>query len=835
MAKLSKDAKERIIISLTSQPVGQEVIDAIEGGKVLSGEGVPSSLLGANGDVYVNLLNGDFYDKANDSWSFISGGGGGPVSWGSISGTLSSQTDLQNALDDKVEKSGDTMTGPLNMSDLGENIQFSVYGLNATSGIEIRSDDQTTQPSGNVKLTTGDAQGADTAGSIYLTGGSNVDGNPANIILEAGTSTGLGVNGSIIFDSAQVVYLNQNPLGQVDAVNHNIINVADPISAQDAATKNWVEDMSAIDNVLFVSPSASLFGADGSLYRPYVTIAAALAVASNDQVIALLPGTYSESTVIIPNTLDYITIRGTSEGTTVVNNGFSFTTGSNGIGVLLEKLNAGTFTLDASLAANGLVNFKQVAFGLVRSDTNFNVFCVSTESVCFGATIAGGGNNFSENIIIATITANAGLCIFENSKFVAGVEAYGTSTIRLLDCELFGAPAFVNGNIVGIDSPTVEIDPASDALGSLTGAFTKVLLAQIPLSNITQSGANTGEVPAWDGSAWVPTDIIGATLESTGTIVGIKDASQVSIAVNDGTRTFTVAPVSGSYECYAKGKKLIISSSKQIVWSNTPGVHFFYIDENENLVTTTTFTQSLITEHVFLSMVYWDDVAGKHIIFANERHGINMGTFTHLYLHNTQGAQFGNGLKLVNFVVDGGGGSDTHAQFTANSGSIWDEDIKTTIPAQSQFPVFYRNTSGNWKRKEANSFPVIISGEEGYTGAGGRLPYNQFDGVNWNLTEVDNNKFVLVHVFGTNDMEFPIICIQGQNQYSDKTSARAGAILEIKELSGLPVLEFCPIGSVIFQTSNSYTNTPTAQIVSTADGEDYQDHRSESIRPGSLA
>jgi hypothetical protein len=41
MAKLSKDAKERIIVSLTSEPVGKEVIKAIEGGDdVLSGSSV---------------------------------------------------------------------------------------------------------------------------------------------------------------------------------------------------------------------------------------------------------------------------------------------------------------------------------------------------------------------------------------------------------------------------------------------------------------------------------------------------------------------------------------------------------------------------------------------------------------------------------------------------------------------------------------------------------------------------------------------------------------------------------------------------------------------------
>lgn len=39
----------------------------------------------------------------------------GATSWGSITGTLSAQTDLQTALNGKVSKSGDTMTGDLEM------------------------------------------------------------------------------------------------------------------------------------------------------------------------------------------------------------------------------------------------------------------------------------------------------------------------------------------------------------------------------------------------------------------------------------------------------------------------------------------------------------------------------------------------------------------------------------------------------------------------------------------------------------------------------------------------------------------------------------------------
>jgi hypothetical protein len=51
-----------------------------------------------------NPLTGDFNLVNN---------GGAAAAWGSITGTLSDQTDLQNALDGKVNKAGDTMTGEL--------------------------------------------------------------------------------------------------------------------------------------------------------------------------------------------------------------------------------------------------------------------------------------------------------------------------------------------------------------------------------------------------------------------------------------------------------------------------------------------------------------------------------------------------------------------------------------------------------------------------------------------------------------------------------------------------------------------------------------------------
>jgi hypothetical protein len=314
--------------------------------------------------------------------------------------------------------------------------------------------------------------------------------------------------------------------------------------------------------------------------------------------------------------------------------------------------------------------------------------------------------------------------------------------------------------------------------------------------------------------------------------VGIKDASKAILSIDDSLRKLIVTPV-GSYVCFIKGKRVEISSVKEAVWLNSHGMHHFYINADGDLIVTPTFTESIITEFAYVAGVYWDVAAGKHIYFANEKHGIKMSPITHAYLHRTRGAAFDSGCKLLNFIVDASGALNTHAQFNANSGVIWDEDIRIALPAQTNFPVFYRSGATNWKRKDANSFPLILNGEEGFVGT--RPAYNLFSGGVWSLAETSNNKFLLVHVFATNDIDYPFIAILGQAEYNSKADARTGAINEIKNLSALPVNEFCPVGSVIYEVNNAYGNTPKARIVSTASGADYEDHRGESLRPGSLA
>lgn len=318
----------------------------------------------------------------------------------------------------------------------------------------------------------------------------------------------------------------------------------------------------------------------------------------------------------------------------------------------------------------------------------------------------------------------------------------------------------------------------------------------------------------------------------TGEPSGFPNRVDSVMSFDNGTRTFSIAPVSSSFDVYEGGTKYTFNSSQDVVIPDTEGIHFFYFEDG-TLVTSTTFTIDIILQNGYAALIYWDATNSQAIFLADERHGITMDGVTHAYLHLTRGTQYISGLALGDIVADDTGSLDAHATISVGSGTIADEDITFNIDAitngASEIPVFYKEgTSGVWRRQSPTGFPVINA-----TTGNNRLAYNHLSGSTWQQTEVSNNSFVLAHIFATTDINFPVIAIQGQSPYGTISSARVGATDEINNLivNGLPTVEFKPIGTLIYQTSNSYTNTVKARIRTTDTGEDYVDFRSTNVNP----
>lgn len=323
---------------------------------------------------------------------------------------------------------------------------------------------------------------------------------------------------------------------------------------------------------------------------------------------------------------------------------------------------------------------------------------------------------------------------------------------------------------------------------------------------------------------------IGITTEN-----GVSDRTQSTLSFDDGTLTFTITPTGSSFDLWSYGNQVIVRNPQSATIANTEGQWVFYFDAYGVLTAQFGFDPTLITQKGWVALVYWDAVNGEHILLADERHGRTMDSQTHLYLHNTRHTVYQTGLALADFTVDGSGDLDVHAEFSCTSGIIWDEDIQLTITdgapqvlsPVAQIPVYYRTgASGLWRRIAAGNFPLA------YGNVGTLVEWNQFIAGSWQLTEVANLDFVLMHYFATDDMESSkILGIVGQNTYATLANARDGAQTEIANLvlTGLPTLEFVPIATVIFQTSIGYANTPKSRVRSTGTGEDYIDWRSTTV------
>lgn len=383
---------------------------------------------------------------------------------------------------------------------------------------------------------------------------------------------------------------------------------------------------------------------------------------------------------------------------------------------------------------------------------------------------------------------------------------------------------------LALTAPNFNVDSANVDIGQIGGTtdiIGTVTIEYNPADPTDWAPAPTHVIEAIDQLAerFVEQDQV--TNEPT----GFPNRTDSVILFNDGggTPTFTIQPAVTSYDVYIRGKKYTKTAAETVTTVSHlsfpyAGNNYFYFDQNGDLQVTNTFTAAIIQQYAFISVVYWNPDTNSHTYFAEERHGLTMDGVTHSYLHTVLGARYLSGLALQNFTI-GTGGANADAQFDVDQGSIRDEDILLQIAAQPQIPILYRLGSNSyWRKKTADSFPLIYSGTAGYTGANGRLPYNQFSGGSWSLTEVANNKYVLVHFFATNDKENGVVGIQGIAEYDSMEAARTGANNEISSLSGLPFAEFVPIGTVLFQTANTFTNTPKADVIP-VDGANYVDFR----------
>lgn len=372
-----------------------------------------------------------------------------------------------------------------------------------------------------------------------------------------------------------------------------------------------------------------------------------------------------------------------------------------------------------------------------------------------------------------------------------------------------------------IDLSTAADGSAAPSLGySLRADKTSEFYGELDVSNVTDYEDLVVSDDIIPNKKWVDDQLINKTTITN----GFDNQIDTTISYVDGTRTFTIAPTGSDFSFNSNGIRYTKTAAENLVTPDTEGLHFIYYDSNGVLQSTQTFVDDIILTWAFTALIYWDATNSTAITLADERHGNEMNSQTHLYNHNTTGTRYGTGLLPADVVANGSGDVATHAQISVASGEIWDEDIKITISGQAapaNIPILYKSgATGTWRKIVATDYICTTTGT-------GRGAYNENTGATWQLTEVSNNDFFLMHLYATDDINDGYFWIVGQTEYTNLGNARDGAIVEIFniETAGLPVVEYKSVATFIMQTSNGYANAVQSRVRSTESGDDFIDWR----------
>lgn len=369
----------------------------------------------------------------------------------------------------------------------------------------------------------------------------------------------------------------------------------------------------------------------------------------------------------------------------------------------------------------------------------------------------------------------------------------------------------------GVTGPTGPIGPtgASGVAGALDD-----------LSDVVITSVQNGQLIQYDGTQWVNTVL------PSSEPMGFESASQSNVSFDNSNRQFSISPVSGSFTIWSKGKRFVKTTTETVQIPNQSALYYIYYNSSGTL----SYKQSFfnLSEETPVAYIYWNQSDATSYFFADERHGITLDWATHEYLHRTRGAAIANGFGANNYTISGNGSSDSHAKIDIADGTFFDEDLRINIthsenPAANshqqvlqgggEFPVFYR-TNTHYKRDSATKFPM----KQGTA----RVKYNLYSGGAWSTPDIDNNKFGITYLVATNDLNDPIFAMMGQAQYTDQGSAEAASWNDMN-LDDFPVAEFRILYKLIYQTSNSYSNTPHARLTGV------QDLRVSFISGGNLA
>ena len=318
---------------------------------------------------------------------------------------------------------------------------------------------------------------------------------------------------------------------------------------------------------------------------------------------------------------------------------------------------------------------------------------------------------------------------------------------------------------------------------------------------------------------------------------GFLDRDQVTLDFDFGTGLLSVIPVGADFTIWTEGIKFIFTTTQTYTVPKDVLLRTIYFDtagELQSEIFPAPNDQNLTNNAVVCSIsVNVGD--GLYNQVFDLRYTTDMAPTTRKNFLNHHGTNYNSGFNIENLTLDGDGSLDDHTQFSISDGNVNLSDIYHDSVVDTQSLVFPANIlmfylqDSSWKTKTINDFPYIGEGSvSGYDGI--KLAYNpQNELGEGQLVECQDGWYVNIHYFATPGLDNTIIGLMGMREYPTIDNARNGGQNELQGIFDIPYwfnFTTC-IGSVIFQTSDSYTNTGHARIITTDIGTEYIDNRND--------
>jgi len=262
-----------------------------------------------------------------------------------------------------------------------------------------------------------------------------------------------------------------------------------------------------------------------------------------------------------------------------------------------------------------------------------------------------------------------------------------------------------------------------------------------------------------------------------------------------------------------------------MVVPTTEGFHVFYLEKNDIITTTYNSSEPYNSSKIRFAALYYSTIEGRVNIWFDVASMLSMPWGTIQRLAQVEGAEYNRqDFIFKNFVDNGDGSDNAHAQFGLNEGTIYHKDtfhevVHSTTPTEhfeqdidvdAKIPIYYKVGVGLWRKKDATDFPFVEN-------LGGRMYFNENVAGTWQLTEAANNSFVAVYYYATLNPDEPIVGVLGSINGSSPSNSISQSD---KYLSGFPNATFAFLKTIVFNTSDQFTNDVKARIFAITEGLD---------------